>query len=74
MLTPPHCRAHAAIDDPSCMKQSILLVAIAILSCIAASMVPFRFIPIIVAISLGVVMMLHGLLSPRPTLDSDLGA
>ena len=55
------------------MKQSILIVT-AILTCIAASMVPFRFIPIIVAMSSGVVMMLHGLLTPRPTLDSDLGA
>jgi hypothetical protein len=54
------------------MKQSILVTAI--LTCLAASRVPFRFIPIVVAISVGVVMMLHGLLTPRPTLDSDLGA
>jgi hypothetical protein len=55
------------------MKQSILAV-IAILTCLVASMVPFQLIPAIVAISVGVVMMLHGLLTPRPTLDSDLGA
>jgi len=55
------------------MKQSILVVT-AVLTCLAASMVPFQFIPIVVAISVGVVMMLHGLLTPRPTLDSDLGA
>ncbi|HEX7704611.1 MAG TPA: hypothetical protein VF403_27915 [Kofleriaceae bacterium] len=55
------------------MKQSILIVT-AILTCLAASMVPFRFIPIVVALSVGVVMMLHGLLTPRPTLDSDLSA
>ena len=73
MLTRRDCRSHAAIDDPWCMKQSILVVT-AVLTCLAASMVPFRFIPIVVAISLGVVMMLHGLLTPRPILDSDLSA
>ena len=50
------------------MTQAIVLIT-AVLTCLAATVVPLRFLPMIVAISVGAIMMLHGILA-RPRLNA----
>lgn len=54
------------------MKQ-VMFVVIAVLGCLAATRVSISLVPVVVGITLGVFMVLHGTLAARPDpTDPDL--